>query len=266
MYAIDFEYDGIRLSDYGMMICSFDSVGLETISSGSDLTFNTVKTTGSDIFRFYGAKYEESYSTTFQICKNKCDAGKKKLSPLEVSSIQRWLCRKDGFHEFKIIQNDYADIHWNATFSAKQINLGGEIVGMELTLYTDSPYAYGNEQSVTFSITNYRGDTFSLYDQNDEIGYIYPTVIINAYSTGNLYITNSLSPKTTIVPLTVGDVITLNGANKTITCSSGANKKDFNFIFPKLINTFDNKENLISISGVACSVTFSYCPKIKIGL
>lgn len=266
MYALDFEYDGIKLSDYGMMICEFGgSGGLETVSSGSDLTFNTIKTTGSDIFRFYGTKYEECYSTTFQICKNKCATEKKTLSPLEVSSLQRWLCRKDGYHEFKIIQDDYADIHWKATFSAKQITLGGEIVGMELTLHTDSPYAYGSEQSATFSV-NYRGSTFSLYDQNDEIGYIYPTVIINAFGTGDLYITNSLSPKTTIIPLITGDTITLNGSNKTIVCSDGTKKKRFNYIFPKLINTFDNRENVFTVGGVSCSITFSYCPKIKVGL
>ena len=31
MYTIDFEYDGKRLSDFGMMICTFDSSGLETV-------------------------------------------------------------------------------------------------------------------------------------------------------------------------------------------------------------------------------------------
>ena len=40
----------------------------------------------------------------------------------------------------------------------------------------------------------------------------------------------------------------------------------FNFVFPRLMNTFDERENSYVIQGVDCEVTFSYCPKIKIGL
>ena len=37
----DFEYAGEMLSDYGMMLCSFDSGGgIEPVSSGADGTFN----------------------------------------------------------------------------------------------------------------------------------------------------------------------------------------------------------------------------------
>ena len=53
MYATNFEYDGLKLSDFGMMICAFDSSGgIETVSSGADITFNTVKAIGSNRFKF----------------------------------------------------------------------------------------------------------------------------------------------------------------------------------------------------------------------
>ena len=41
MKALDFEYDGYLLSDFGFMICSFGDKGLETISNGSKISFNT---------------------------------------------------------------------------------------------------------------------------------------------------------------------------------------------------------------------------------
>lgn len=45
----DFEYAGEMLSDYGMMLCSFDSGGgIETVSSGADVTFNQIKPIGSN--------------------------------------------------------------------------------------------------------------------------------------------------------------------------------------------------------------------------
>ena len=41
MMITDFEYDGLLLSDFGCIMCSFDSNGLETITNGSNITFNT---------------------------------------------------------------------------------------------------------------------------------------------------------------------------------------------------------------------------------
>ena len=99
MYAIDFEYANERLSDYGMMICSFSSSGgTEAVSSGADLTFSQAKASGSSRFRLYSFAYENAYTATFQICKlpSGSKAGKALyLMPDEVSAIQRWLCRME---------------------------------------------------------------------------------------------------------------------------------------------------------------------------
>lgn len=275
MYALDFEYDGMKLSDYGMMICSFDNGGgLETVSSGADLTFETVKSARSDNFRLTNSKYEECYSTTFQICKNNC-LDDKKILPMEVSAIQRWLCRKDGFHRFKIFQDGYEGIHWNASFSSKQVIFGGQTIGLELTLTTDSPYAYGEEQSIIFETTNNDGNysvVARLYDLNDEIGSIYPTVSITNYTTGKLIISNITNMLPTTMTTTINldnlDAVTLNGKNKTIASSNGYDYSGgkFNFIFPILTNTFSDRKNSFVIQGVDCKVTFTYCPKIKVGL
>ena len=116
MYALDFEYDGVKLSDYGMMICSIDSSsGVETVSSGADLTFNQLKTARGNKFPITSAKYDEAYvSEPFQICKNPCYADNEiGISSEEISAIQRWLCRKDGFKTFKIDQKGYEHIYWN---------------------------------------------------------------------------------------------------------------------------------------------------------
>ena len=51
MYATDFEYDGLTLSDFGMMIGSFSSPGTETVSSGADINFHTVSPAGS--YRYF---------------------------------------------------------------------------------------------------------------------------------------------------------------------------------------------------------------------
>ena len=44
MYAIDFEYDGLKLSEFNMIICDFNaSNSVDTVSSGADITFNQIK-------------------------------------------------------------------------------------------------------------------------------------------------------------------------------------------------------------------------------
>ena len=43
MYALDFEYDGRYLSDYGFVICNFGGASdMDVVSAGSKITFNSV--------------------------------------------------------------------------------------------------------------------------------------------------------------------------------------------------------------------------------
>lgn len=278
MYATDFEYDGKCLSDYGMMICNFNSSDLETVSSGSDITFNTVKPTGTNNVRMYGTKYEEMYTSTFQICCSPCNNERPYLDPLKISSIQRWLCKEDGYHKFKIIQDNFKDIYWNATFSCKQINLYGEIVGLELTLYTNSPYSYIAVQPILYSLQP--GDSFSLNDVSDKVGAIYPKVTItcnggNGSDNHKIKLSNNLDNKFLFLSnLSQGEIITIDGENKLIFSSITRNNLSncFNYNFPRIFNKIENgvdiRENvfLLSSDSIPCDITFEYSPIIKVGL
>ena len=274
MYTIDFEYDGKRLSDFGMMICTFDSSGLETVSSGADITFNTIKSVGSNKVKMYGSKYEEMYTNPFQICKNPCSNNDNMyFETNEESALQRWLCRKDGYHQFKPIQEDLKDVYWNASFSSKQINLGGKIIGLELTMYTDSPYAYLSIGDINYSVNP--NDSFSIFDSSDEVGFIYPIVEITCNGDGKIVLQNNMDKKKLILTnVTQGEIITLDGENK-IPVSS-ANRPDFpncfNYHYPRIFNKIENgidvRENIFTLSSdsVPCDITFKYSPIVKIGL
>lgn len=274
MYTIDFEYDGKCLSDFGLMLCQFDSSGgLETVSSGADITFNTTKSVGSNRTKMYGSKYEETYSSVFQVCKNPCANEDMYLEPNKVSSLQRWLCRKDDYHPFKPIQDDLQDIYWNATFSCKQIEINGKIVGLELTMYTDSPYAYLMVQPITYLLNS--GDEFSLFDSSDEVGYIYPYVEILCNGDGKLALENSFdTKKTELTNLTNGEIIILDGENKIISSSISRDNlpNSFNYYYPrifnKIVNGVDIRENIFKLSddSIPCTITFKYSPITKIGL
>lgn len=59
MKAYDFEYDGKNLSDYGMVICNFGDKGLDTISNGSQITFNTVPTLSGSKHNLLNTQYDD---------------------------------------------------------------------------------------------------------------------------------------------------------------------------------------------------------------
>lgn len=287
MYATDFEYDGKCLSDYGMMICRFDSPGLETLSSGADINFQTIKSIGSDKLKMCGCKYEETYTVTFGICLNPSlnpDNGRYPyLSPEQISALQRWLCRKDGYHPFQLLQEDLPDIYWNADFSCKQIEINGETAGLELTMYTDSPYAYLAAEPVTYSLQP--GDRFSFFDSSDETGFLYPTVTIicgggeqiQPEDDCRIVLENNLdhNRKTILTNLKNGEIITLDGENKLIFSSDDFRTNlanSFNYCFPRIFNKIENgmdiRENIFTLSedSIPCSITFRYAPIRKIGL
>lgn len=269
MYANDFEYDNEKLSDYGMIICSFDGNGnLETVSSGSDITFNQFKPSGSNNFHIYSFVYETSFTATFQICKNPClfhSQEEMVITPLELSSLQRWLNKKK-YGKFKILQDDYEDIYWNCTFVCKQINLSGRCVGLELTMTTDAPYAYKDDIYLEFDASS--NLNFSIYDVSDEIGFINPIITIKLLNSGNLTIKNSMDTLYTKIDNCLYlEEIKLDCKNKIITSSTSSHDfcKDFNFIFPKIFNTYDGNKNDFTLS-LPCLITVTYSPIIKVGI
>ena len=99
----DFQYGDELASDYGLYVVKFDSSsgGSETISSGSTLTFNSVKSVGQDVSELYGSTYDENYSFTIQLCRLDNHCNPLPIMPEEYGAINRWLNRKT-FDQFKI--------------------------------------------------------------------------------------------------------------------------------------------------------------------
>ena len=150
MNAIDFEYDGQYLSDYGFIICDFDGAsGVDTISAGSTLTFNKVSQFNGRNFSLASTIYEECISTTFDICKDpeKYDKDEMEISTDEFRDMIRWLNRRE-FLKFQIYDTDrdYEACYFNASFNIEKITIGEIVYGLRLTMETDKPFAYADEK------------------------------------------------------------------------------------------------------------------------
>ena len=97
MIILDFEYDGLLLSDFGCMICNLDKGGgIETSANGSQVSFSTTPILKGSKHLLSDVNYSECLTATFQICKNPCiyhgeDAF---LNAEEIAELMRWLNRK----------------------------------------------------------------------------------------------------------------------------------------------------------------------------
>lgn len=271
MRAIDFEYDNQYLSDYGFIICDFNfSSGANEVDAGSTITFNKISRHSGKRYGLSSTQYDECITTSFDICKNPdiYDPEDMEISNDEYRDIMRWLNRRE-FLKFQVIDDGNDNLkrdtcYYNASFNVNKIKINEKLCGMRLTMETDKPFGYGQEQSVSWTFSDSNVSKI-LSDISDEIGYTYPTVIITINRNGDLSLYNELENCTTVIKnCKVGEVITLNGDTQIITTTYAGHDicNDFNFEFFRIGNTINNRNNHISVS-LPCNVVIKYTPIIK---
>lgn len=266
MYAIDFEYDGRYLSDFGFIVCDFNpSSGADVVSAGSMLTFNTTPRHYGKKYGLTSTAYDGCIEMTFDICKNPdiFDLEDREITREEYRHLVRWLNRRE-FLPFHITGVDCSTWWFNASFNVEKIKINEILYGLELTMVTDSPFGYGKEISTTFNVTD-TNEEFVLHDYSDEIGYLYPNVAITCKADGTLAIDNADSGSSTVIKnCTTGEVINFYGDTQIVTSSNEDHKiyNDFNFDFFKISNSIKNRKNRISASQ-PCEITITYRPIIK---
>lgn len=263
----DFIYDGTRLSDYGFVLCDFNNQNTFIFTdAGVPIKFEKNSINGGKRFSLISTGYEECLTGTYDICKNP-DIFEEdmRITDDEYIELVRWLNRKQ-FLRFQPIDESEAarDIFYNASFNIQKVELDGKLYGLRLTMETDRPYGYGADQEISFDFDDANTEN-TLRDISDEIGSTYPTVIITCNSAGDLSLHNSLEDCTTIIKnCSVGEVITMDGSDLTISTSLTTHKlgKDFNFEFFRIGNLNNNRDNVIQ-SSLPCHIEIRYNPVIK---
>jgi hypothetical protein len=140
MNAYDFMYDNRNLSEFGLIVCQFDPKGIDIISNGAKITFNTVPVFGGSKNHLTSTVYEDCLEATIQVCKHSCTGGVKEITPIEFRELTRWLCRKK-FLKFKPLSEEYIDLYFEASFNVNRIEMNGKIYGLELEVVTNRPFA-----------------------------------------------------------------------------------------------------------------------------
>ena len=264
MKAFDFVYDGKNLSDFGFIICNFGDKGLDTVSDGCQISFDTVPVFGGAKHELTSIQYEDCLETTIQICKHSCNGGIQEITTTEHRSITKWLNRKK-FLKFKPLSDEYIDLYFEASFNISRIELDGRLFGFELEVVTNRPYALKDPRII--NIKNLIQDgKHSINDISHEEGYIYPYVEIVINQDGNLNIHNAIENRDTYIANCVaGEVITMDYPVIQSSISSHNIQNDFNWNFFRVANTFENSRNDLTVS-LPCSIKIEYSPIVKVGL
>lgn len=266
MYAEDFEYAGQLLSDYGFIICDFNSSsGSETVDAGSQITFNTVSMHSGKYWGLASTTYDTCLAATFDICKDPCSHDDMKISDIEYRSIARWLNRNE-FLKFAFIddENESEACYCDASFNISEIKISGQLYGLELTMVTNRPFGYGDISHEVWTITD-TSQVIKFIDNSDELGYAYPDLIITCSTDGDLRLENVTEKSVMLIQnCSAGEVITVHGKEQIIESSLSEHEvyNDFNFEFFRIGNTFDNRMNEITVS-LPCKIELLYIPIIK---
>jgi len=148
MLALDFEYDGRYLSDFGFIVCDFNNTsGANTVEVGSQIDFKMVSTNHGKSNTLTSSDFNGTIQATFDICKDpdKYDQKDMYISSDEYRDIARWLNRG----QFCLFQALYKDEDYNrepcfykASFNLSKILIGEKLAGITVEMTTDKPFGY----------------------------------------------------------------------------------------------------------------------------
>lgn len=273
MIIYDFEYDGALLSSKGYMVCTIGGNGLESASNGSKINFVTVPIRNGLYNELITSNYSDCVTATFSICKKPCydeniqgSGTDMEISLQDFNDMAAWLNRRK-FHKLgfnmKFSEQLTQDVFFDASFNLTKREYNGKIYAIDLEMITNRPHAYlATESSSGQSVV-------TVVDKSNEEGYIYPAMYIAILSSGTLRITNSADDGNDIEikNCVSGEQITLDypmiSTNNTSHRSTLAN--DFNWNFPRIINSYTNKTNTYT-ADKTCLISCQYKPILKFGI
>lgn len=275
MFVTDFEYADKRLSDFGYVMCHINTdSGIRDVDIGCDITFNTVKNNHSSVQYITSSSYDNVYSMSFDIIKSKCgrDRDDIYLTSEEVRRLITWLNRRE-YRKLKLINNVNTDMNINyyGSFNVKQIMMGDNIIGLSLTFTSNAPYGFADEINMDYDI-EFENEHFYISGDSDEIGTIYPNVIITFKQDCDEFSILNVTTGTTLFLKNClrNETITIDGEHKVIFSNSSEHTNtlynDFNYEYLDILVKDDGfNENQYEVSA-PCLISFKYSPIRKVGV
>ena len=211
-----------RLSDYGMMLASFDYNGESEDETGIEISTIEEFIGDNPIPKYLGEKYSNKIKPKVTFIKNPCTFGNNiYFSEKECRNILRTMTGIRGYQWMKVVNDESEDDIW---FRSKIINIssrrvGNNIVGLILEMECDSPFGWSSETIIDLNFKAHK--SIRVFSNTDDLyNYIYPTVSIKCSSDGDFAMNNITDNRLSVIKnVRNGEVITINSKAEVITSS-----------------------------------------------
>lgn len=191
-YGSYFTFDGVSCRDYNLMIYDFGSSTQEdTVAFGSTGTAIEDRIANRYSSLFYGIKQDVplTFSLTFGADCCLLEKGRAFKRP-EVARIASWLTGHNTWKWLAIEQPDMLFARYKCYISGlRLITYDGKPWAFNCTVTCDSPYAYLEEDTLSFSVNG--TDTIEIENLSSYHGYYYPYLIIDTTDRANITIVNT---------------------------------------------------------------------------
>lgn len=257
-----FIYDNVNSLSMGLDVCYFNNSSQgDSISNDSKYDWTLLSLFDGAYQPFIYSHFEDTLQFEFSVCKRNCYGVDDSIfSPSEASKIKRWLNRGQSC---RLILSSALDIYYQGSFNVTQVIYSSNIVGFNLTFKSDRPF--GSKMISPYSGTVTKDSPIIVIDQSDNIGYVYPSLQLTLKESGDLKLTNKIDNRQTIVKnCTTGEILNFTDTQQLFTSLPSHNVlDDFNFVFQRITNTFNNAVNEIS-SNLSCDYVMTYVPSSKV--
>jgi phage-related protein len=226
----DFIFDGVSCSAFGLML--YDSVDSWSQKNVTVLSRSIVTDTVPFSYRpfFYGTTLETvlEFPLVIAATPERVNEGRF-IDRNEQQIIGDWLMGSDEYKELYILQEDLADIYYNAIVTSMDpIVVGSNVWGYQCTFTCDSPFGYHRSSTHTYTVTADEALEFSIWNDSNVIKYYYPILHLEIPGGGTFTLTNKTDDETRsfcIKDFSAGfaDTVTIDNDSCVITSDQGVN-------------------------------------------
>lgn len=196
VFGKEFEYNGICSTEYGAILCSFETVDTQR-TTGIAYDLNTGEITPQKpIANFYNKKYKQPIQFKISLCKlSKSD---KYFSVGEQRKIVRWITSPTDYRKFRILDDDNTIYHYGIEYFCicteyEEVVVNNQLAGMTFLFQCNAPYGFYQQETIEFNSSNSSSIIIDNYSDERESIY-YPYIEMTGLSNGSVHIHNDLLP------------------------------------------------------------------------
>ena len=266
-----FIFNNINSENYNIIVGSESAV--EDVSFGLNRTIIKSEVNKyREKVNMLGTTNDEVITFDFILMKNPCNNNSSLFTTEELRTILAWITSPHYPCLFKWGDKNKGDLpyeYFGIFTEVTSFNKGDDVYGIKVKFETNSSYAYSPILSETFNVVG--SMDFELSNNSDNYyDYVYPTLEITPYFTGDLTIKNVTdSDKSITISVLENNTITIDCEKFRIFDDAGVvdlydlGIRDVDYIYwVRLANGL----NVFSITGGNVDITFNYRECYKLGI